>query len=1488
MVIVNPEIRVENFRHYPKAHTKSDDYVIMGSDLASKILYSPLYHQAAFSDRRSVSLMGLHPVIDLPQQQETPIHKHSLNQPTTSTFHPSTNAYYSTLHLQPTTDSPPSSIYSYSSTNLINNNYVGVRKLSNRLDTAFMSRKRSMRECLAEIEAHNNTNNTDPHQRPKLQMRKLSPAVYRIPTKLVCDKKSVSSRRIDLISDSMIPKNSSKSDFKNMSASQVINRPTSELSTSLTYPGHHHDDGASLSDSSEDLEAAAMDILGRVDENHDVLKRHQHPGPGLDDKSTISSWNGSNPEKKQFEPSLPHKRDDSSVVSHDRKKLKENGDLLKKEGIKILKIGDDGDNETNIKNEFGICGWILTILSYLIIFITIPISAFMCIKVVQEYERAVIFRLGRLLPGGARGPGIFFIIPCIDSYRKVDLRVLSFEVPPQEILSKDSVTVAVDAVVYFRISNATISVTNVEDCSRSTKLLAQTTLRNILGTRTLAEMLSDRESISTTMQNLLDQATECWGVKVERVEVKDVRLPVSLQRAMAKEAESTRESRAKVIAAEGEKKASRALKEAAEVLSENPCSIQLRYLQTLNNIAAEKNSTIVFPIPLEIFQMFMPKPPPKVELPPPPTKKIRSCCVHKYPDWVQNAVAPGNITSPNQATTTLQYNAGGGTSNMSKSITYNQGFRANIGVTEMPLGPTFPSSEHRATRTSGYLGNTKDPKNAPKNTANLTTPSKSSAPQKTPEGNVLLKKALANRMIPVANSENKQELCKQSSNLKQPDNRRKVSNDMSSSILMSPAWYRDEGGATGVKNKEWETLPNQQKNPIKQRTPTTSLNQDINLTLNDERTAIDYQNDANSIYGQHTNNQTSPHKQTKKSVVSSIRPTSSSDTSPTSVTPKKTNEHQDNSHLKLDTPKNYRRSSINSDQSKVSNLSRKSVTFSDQIIINEIARRLDGEGLEQFLAELEGKDKHEGVEDDEDVLPSTTSAVTVIQNPLSNERKCSNQSDDSNRLSGTLDKSFYYNEQDHPNARLLDDEEDCEFDTVTLNLPESVKKIIKADAIARKKEPASYERNLTMGWNDGSMAKLLVDESSDPNELVCDVGEPSAASRLSTEIGEKEFFSVGGSHYNGGMHSSSGSSGMDSQSHNKGVDSGSSNSSGKNVKVDEISIASSKMKSAIESLESQPSDHLNLEKVGRSSHLMNTIRDSSNDKHYVVSPSSSEEHEYHRRLSTIPGSKSPSHTSRHSSFNSSPVKVANINALKPPRGNNSASPSRSPTTPTRYDDVQHEGIKIKPVIRSASGYFEPPSPNKQIIHIIEVPSKQKREPKLLTPKQTGQESIQASFYDNVSYGGVFSNEESDLLKKDDIVDKRIKNYRDTLVKEDDPLKGTLKRENSFSSRPVQINIEKVSEKRKSRGDDLEAAYQNKFLNVYGNKKAPIVKAESEEIAPKDPEHIANYGLGPDAAYNRKNSMTSMTSNSSRESENESVVSAASYRAEVKVRRNFNY
>ncbi|KMY97640.1 band 7 protein AGAP004871 isoform X9 [Drosophila simulans] len=264
---------------------------------------------------------------------------------------------------------------------------------------------------------------------------------------------------------------------------------------------------------------------------------------------------------------------------------------------------DRADEE--ISDKASTCGKLLIFLSVALVIMTLPFSLFVCFKVVQEYERAVIFRLGRLMQGGAKGPGIFFILPCIDSYARVDLRTRTYDVPPQEVLTKDSVTVSVDAVVYYRVSNATVSIANVENAHHSTRLLAQTTLRNTMGTRHLHEILSERMTISGTMQVQLDEATDAWGIKVERVEIKDVRLPVQLQRAMAAEAEAAREARAKVIAAEGEQKASRALREASEVIGDSPAALQLRYLQTLNTISAEKNSTIVFPLPIDLITYFL-------------------------------------------------------------------------------------------------------------------------------------------------------------------------------------------------------------------------------------------------------------------------------------------------------------------------------------------------------------------------------------------------------------------------------------------------------------------------------------------------------------------------------------------------------------------------------------------------------------------------------------------------------------------------------------------------------------------------------------------------------------------------------------------------------------------------------------------------------------------------------------------------------------------
>lgn len=252
----------------------------------------------------------------------------------------------------------------------------------------------------------------------------------------------------------------------------------------------------------------------------------------------------------------------------------------------------------------GFCTTLLFCLCYLLIGITFPLSIWFCFSIVTEYQKVVIFRLGRTLNGGAKGPGIFFFVPCLDDTYTIDMRTITIDVPPQEVLTKDSVSVTVDAVMYYRVFDPTKSVTQVTDAKYSSSLLAATTLRNILGTKTLHEILSEKDYINNYMKEILDKATDDWGVKIERVELSDVKLPQEMQRAMATEAEASRNSRAKVIAAEGEQKASLALKEAADHIDKSPIALQLRYLQTLTHIAAEKNSTIVFPIPIEFLNRF--------------------------------------------------------------------------------------------------------------------------------------------------------------------------------------------------------------------------------------------------------------------------------------------------------------------------------------------------------------------------------------------------------------------------------------------------------------------------------------------------------------------------------------------------------------------------------------------------------------------------------------------------------------------------------------------------------------------------------------------------------------------------------------------------------------------------------------------------------------------------------------------------------------------
>jgi regulator of protease activity HflC (stomatin/prohibitin superfamily) len=226
------------------------------------------------------------------------------------------------------------------------------------------------------------------------------------------------------------------------------------------------------------------------------------------------------------------------------------------------------------------------------------------VKVVREYERGIVFRLGRLLPE-PKGPGLFFLIPIVDRMVKVDLRTITLNIPPQEVITKDNVPVRVNAVAYFRIVAPKDAIVQVENFMSATSQIAQTTLRSVLGQHQLDELLSEREKINTILQEIIDEATGPWGIKVSIVEVKDVEIPSDMQRAMARQAEAERERRAKIINAEGEYQAAERLKDAAIVIEEHPIALQLRYLQTLLEIGAGNTSTIIFPAPIDLIQPFL-------------------------------------------------------------------------------------------------------------------------------------------------------------------------------------------------------------------------------------------------------------------------------------------------------------------------------------------------------------------------------------------------------------------------------------------------------------------------------------------------------------------------------------------------------------------------------------------------------------------------------------------------------------------------------------------------------------------------------------------------------------------------------------------------------------------------------------------------------------------------------------------------------------------
>jgi regulator of protease activity HflC (stomatin/prohibitin superfamily) len=246
-------------------------------------------------------------------------------------------------------------------------------------------------------------------------------------------------------------------------------------------------------------------------------------------------------------------------------------------------------------------GVVIAIVGLLLIFVLILLAS--SIRILREYERGVIFRLGRLI--AQKGPGLILLIPIIDRMVRVDLRTVTLTVPPQEVITKDNVTVRVNAVAYFRVIDPNRAITEVENFLVATSQISQTTLRSVLGKAELDALLSERERLNIELQQIIDEQTEPWGVKVSTVEVKDVELPADMQRAIARQAEAERERRAKIISADGEFQAAEKLSQAAEIFSRHPATLQLRYLQTLLDIGVNQNSTIIFPLPLDMVKPFL-------------------------------------------------------------------------------------------------------------------------------------------------------------------------------------------------------------------------------------------------------------------------------------------------------------------------------------------------------------------------------------------------------------------------------------------------------------------------------------------------------------------------------------------------------------------------------------------------------------------------------------------------------------------------------------------------------------------------------------------------------------------------------------------------------------------------------------------------------------------------------------------------------------------
>ncbi|KAM4772894.1 podocin [Cyanocitta cristata] len=282
-------------------------------------------------------------------------------------------------------------------------------------------------------------------------------------------------------------------------------------------------------------------------------------------------------------------------------------DVVSDEEMEAMALLDSEQQEEGVKTPgLGVCEWLLTILSFLFIIMTFPISVWFCMKVVREYERAIVFRLGHLLPGRAKGPGLFFFLPCLDTYHKIDLRLKTLEIPFHQVVTKDMVTLEIDAVCYYRLENASLLLTTLTSISSAIQLLVQTTTKRLLAHQAFSELLLERKNISQEIKVALDAVTGSWGIKVERIEINNVQLPAELRQSLAVEAEAQRQAKVRVIAAEGEKAASESLRMAAEILSSAPAAAQLRYLHALHSLTTEKPAAFILPLPLDAMNLVSP------------------------------------------------------------------------------------------------------------------------------------------------------------------------------------------------------------------------------------------------------------------------------------------------------------------------------------------------------------------------------------------------------------------------------------------------------------------------------------------------------------------------------------------------------------------------------------------------------------------------------------------------------------------------------------------------------------------------------------------------------------------------------------------------------------------------------------------------------------------------------------------------------------------